>query len=225
MALGVRAAQLGNNRHVRLFMALTIALACVFMVVKYVEYSHKFHDGFLAGKYFTGKGLMNEEQQQNLQHTFRLKDDPSRVYFRFKPSYPVNADQLSAAFAARKMPLESVEPADAAMTVSATQLLTSGALNGADDDVNRWGKYAGVNAFALQFSGKPHIFFGVYFAMTGLHGLHVVVGILLLAWIWARARRAEFSGAYYTPVENTGLYWHLVDLIWIFLFPLLYLVR
>ncbi|MBT9555975.1 MAG: cytochrome c oxidase subunit 3 family protein [Myxococcales bacterium] len=69
------------------------------------------------------------------------------------------------------------------------------------------------------------IFFGVYFIMTGMHGLHVLVGIGLLAWIWLRARKGHFHPKYFSPVEYVGLYWHLVDLIWIFLFPLLYLVK
>lgn len=76
-----------------------------------------------------------------------------------------------------------------------------------------------------SFRGLPHIFFGLYFIMTGLHGVHVLVGIGVIFWIWRRANRNEFSSDYYTPVENVGLYWHLVDLVWIFLFPLLYLVK
>ncbi len=69
-----------------------------------------------------------------------------------------------------------------------------------------------------------HIFFGIYFAMTGLHGLHVIIGMGLILWLILRARRGEFSRKYFTPVDLVGLYWHLVDLIWIFLFPLLYLI-
>ncbi|OYW06011.1 MAG: hypothetical protein B7X11_01405 [Acidobacteria bacterium 37-65-4] len=69
------------------------------------------------------------------------------------------------------------------------------------------------------------VFFAVYFLMTGLHGIHVIVGMALLSWMMVRARRGEFSPGYFTPVDLTGLYWHLVDLIWIFLFPLLYLIR
>jgi cytochrome c oxidase subunit III len=80
-------------------------------------------------------------------------------------------------------------------------------------------------AQALGLAGLPHIFFGIYFTMTGLHGVHVVAGMGVIAWMFLRARRGDFSASYYTPVENVGLYWHLVDLIWIFLFPLLYLVR
>jgi len=69
-----------------------------------------------------------------------------------------------------------------------------------------------------------HIFFGIYFAMTGLHGLHVIIGMGLILWLILRARRGEFNRGYFTPVDLVGLYWHLVDLIWIFLFPLLYLI-
>ena len=68
------------------------------------------------------------------------------------------------------------------------------------------------------------IFFAVYFMMTGIHGLHVVIGMGLITWILLKNRRGEFSSRYYAPVEGVGLYWHLVDLIWIYLFPLLYLV-
>jgi cytochrome c oxidase subunit 3 len=73
--------------------------------------------------------------------------------------------------------------------------------------------------------GMPELFFSCYFMMTGLHGIHVVGGIVVLTWILVKASRGGFSPQWYTPVENVGLYWHLVDLIWIFLFPLLYLMR
>jgi cytochrome c oxidase subunit III len=68
------------------------------------------------------------------------------------------------------------------------------------------------------------VFFGIYFAMTGLHGVHVLAGLAAIAWVLGRARRGEFGPAYFTPIDFTGLYWHLVDIIWIFLFPLLYLI-
>jgi len=67
-------------------------------------------------------------------------------------------------------------------------------------------------------------FFSIYFVMTGIHGVHVLVGMGLFTWITIRAIKGEFSSEYYTPVENCGLYWHLMDIIWIFLFPLLYLI-
>lgn len=71
---------------------------------------------------------------------------------------------------------------------------------------------------------NPHVFFSVYFMMTGLHGLHVIAGIGVISWLILRTARGQFSPEYYTPLEMTGLYWHLVDIIWIFLFPLFYLI-
>jgi len=143
MAMGVRAAQLGDKKGLVRNLVLTIAFACVFLVVKYFEYTGKFSHGIFPGKYFN---------------------------------------------------------------------------------------YAEAGAYAMEhgghvLQGKPHIFFGLYFVMTGLHGVHVVVGIGVLVWVLMRAKKGQFGPRYYAPVENVGLYWHIVDLVWIFLFPLLYLVR
>jgi cytochrome c oxidase subunit 3 len=68
------------------------------------------------------------------------------------------------------------------------------------------------------------MFYWLYFAMTGLHALHMVIGLGVLTWLVYRAYKGAFSPEYYAPVELTGLYWHFVDIIWIFLFPLLYLL-
>ena len=67
-------------------------------------------------------------------------------------------------------------------------------------------------------------FFSIYFMMTGVHGVHVAVGIGVLIWIWLRNNRGDFSKEFFTPVDIVALYWHLVDLVWIYLFPLLYLI-
>ncbi len=72
---------------------------------------------------------------------------------------------------------------------------------------------------------KVHLFFGIYFMMTGLHGLHVLIGMVVIAWLILKARAGTFGKDYFAPVDIGGLYWHLVDLIWIFLFPLLYLIH
>ena len=68
------------------------------------------------------------------------------------------------------------------------------------------------------------MYFGFYYCMTGLHGLHVLIGMGLITWVMIRNIKGEFSPKYYTPIEGVGIFWHIVDLIWIFLFPLLYLV-
>jgi cytochrome c oxidase subunit 3 len=86
----------------------------------------------------------------------------------------------------------------------------------------------------LDFSFEPgaspatnahaQLFFSLYFAMTGLHALHMIIGAGLLLWLIKESLRGRFNAAYNTPVENVGLYWHFVDIVWIFLFPLLYLI-
>jgi cytochrome c oxidase subunit III len=75
-----------------------------------------------------------------------------------------------------------------------------------------------------QTARQTEIFFSFYFAMTGLHAFHMIIGLGLLTWLLMRARRGEFGPEYFTPVELGGLYWHFVDIVWIFLFPLLYLI-
>ena len=72
--------------------------------------------------------------------------------------------------------------------------------------------------------GHVQLFFCMYFAMTGLHASHVTIGIVILVIMAFRAYAGVFTPAYYTPIEISGLYWHFVDLVWIFLFPLYYLI-
>jgi len=85
-----------------------------------------------------------------------------------------------------------------------------------------------VPGSSFKFEGplarQAEIFFSFYFAMTGMHAVHMIIGIGLLTALIFQAKRSRFSGLYYTPVELTGLYWHFVDIVWIFLFPLLYLL-
>jgi cytochrome c oxidase subunit 3 len=85
-----------------------------------------------------------------------------------------------------------------------------------------------VPGYDFTFEGalvsSAEIFFSFYFAMTGMHALHMIIGISLLTAIIVKTARGRFSAAYYTPIELVGLYWHFVDIVWIFLFPLLYLV-
>src|SRR5260370_23360645 len=70
-------------------------------------------------------------------------------------------------------------------------------------------------------AANAQLFFSLYFAMTGLHALHMIIGILLLAILAFRAHQGRFSPEYYTPIDMTGLYWHFLDIGWIFLFALL----
>ena len=130
MALAVHYTQKGQNKKAFPQLILTFLCAATFLVVKYFEYSHKFHEGLLPGAHF---------------------------------HYPEGPEHLA-------------------------------------------------------------LFFGVYFMMTGLHGIHILIGMGLMVWLMIRNRRGDFNSEYFTPVENVGLYWHIVDIIWIYLFPLLYLI-
>jgi cytochrome c oxidase subunit 3 len=87
--------------------------------------------------------------------------------------------------------------------------------------------HEGLLPGAFYSYAGPHmqnefVFFSFYFMMTGLHGFHVLGGMAVIGWLYFNADR--FDASYYTPVDLVGLYWHLVDLIWIYLFPLYYLI-
>jgi cytochrome c oxidase subunit III len=131
MAMAVHATQVGKKNKLILFLILTMVLGAVFLGVKAIEYSHKFHEHLVPGLHF-------------LPHE----------------SYP---------------------------------------------------------------QGLP-IFFSFYFAMTGMHALHMVIGMILLTVFCVLAAKEKFGPHYASPVEYMGLYWHFVDIVWIFLFPLLYLI-
>ncbi len=77
---------------------------------------------------------------------------------------------------------------------------------------------------APQFFHQAQILFFLYFCMTGMHAIHMIIGLGLLTYLVVQAYRDNFGAKYYTPVEMIGLYWHFVDVVWIFLFPLLYLI-
>jgi len=84
-------------------------------------------------------------------------------------------------------------------------------------------------AHELEAMGPPpehtNMFFTIYFAMTGLHGIHVLFGVAVFTWVLIRAIKGQFTPDYFGPIDYAALYWHIVDLIWIFLFPLLYLIH
>ena len=84
---------------------------------------------------------------------------------------------------------------------------------------------ASVAAKTVQPEEVIGVFFSIYYAMTGVHAIHILAGMGVLAWLLWRAIRGDFGDGYFDPVDYVGLYWHLVDLVWIYLFPLLYLIR
>ena len=77
----------------------------------------------------------------------------------------------------------------------------------------------------VDMANKTQIYFSLYFAMTGVHALHMIIGIVILFVLLAKARTGLYTTGYVQPIENFGLYWHFVDIVWIFLFPFLYLIN
>lgn len=80
-------------------------------------------------------------------------------------------------------------------------------------------------ALPIDMANKTQIYFSLYFAMTGVHALHMIIGIAILIVLLWRSNSGAYTSGYVQPIENFGLYWHFVDIVWIFLFPLLYLIN
>jgi cytochrome c oxidase subunit III len=78
--------------------------------------------------------------------------------------------------------------------------------------------------FEAEYYRPAQIFFSLYFVLTGLHALHMVIGLGLMTWMFIWTKQGVITADYYSPIEISGLYWHFVDIVWIFLFPLLYLI-
>jgi cytochrome c oxidase subunit 3 len=78
--------------------------------------------------------------------------------------------------------------------------------------------------FEPEYFHHAQIFFSIYFVLTGLHALHMIIGLGIMTWMLVWVRNGTISGLYPSPIEISGLYWHFVDIVWIFLFPLLYLI-
>lgn len=213
-AAAVRFAQLGQRRALLASLVVTIGLAFGFLGIKYIEYSHKIHDGLLPGKFFAP----HEEAWQT--DAFAHKHPAARRL----------ADDLSAWFASRAVPSGKVgTKAPASTTPVALPLHIREQLR--NDDATKplieagiIGNPAWVGAEGMGRPKLAHAFFSIYFFLTGLHGVHVLAGIVVWLWLLKRAIRREFGPKFFGPIDFGALYWHLVDLVWIYLFPLLYLV-
>ncbi len=208
MAWAVRAAQMNQRKLLITMLVLTLMGAFGFMGIKYVEYSHKIHLGIAPGSFYDPHVDEHDEAVKEEATPEAVTQAPSS-----KPQVPATtpllpADQQSNIAPAHAAPLGMVaaetEPHDA-----------HGKYGGGDH-----GHYATQAELDMAFT-----FFSIYYLMTGLHGLHVLIGIGVIFWLIRRAVRGDFSSEYFTPVDLGGLYWHLVDLVWIFLFPLLYLIH
>src|SRR6187402_1239265 len=240
-AWAVRNAQLGETTKLRMNILLTIAGACFFMCVKYVEYSHKFHDGLLPSRHFHP----SEEVWET--HAFKHKHPEAAAAAeriialraaRMQAQGAVRDDVVPHDTGLRAVPVAPQEdgaheapPAhfdtdELALEVPNDIWLES-QIRALPASVRKPLDMAGVihkpADGPVEFSrpSKAGVFFSIYFFMTGLHGLHVLIGIGLWIWMLVIASKRSMGDRYFGPIDFTALYWHLVDLIWIYLFPML----
>ncbi len=311
-AWAVRCAQLGQRRGLILNLSITLICAVAFLGIKYIEYSHKIHEGILYGSKFdpcvssggtplvtkhrechgtkssvvwdvvankATEGCLDSAQidldpnKDGLQTKCTVTElrakgpagkqtfEPSGKAFTVcdaaavggghhgaeggaKPNFPCYVLSMQPAVCPKgpaalvyfgdhakhsdvRVKVECEAPVAAPVTDPFATPATPDVL-GAPliNPPRQLTKHEQTEAYA---NGPPppntSMFFSIYFAMTGLHGIHVLVGIGIFIWLLIRSIRGDFSPDYFGPVDYAALYWHIVDLIWIFLFPLLYLIH
>ena len=315
-AWAVRCAQLGQRRGLILNLTLTLLCAVTFLGIKYVEYSHKIHEGILYGSKFDpcvssgGTPLVTKHRDchgtkssvvwdavankatEGCLESAKIDLDPNRAGLQtkctvtelrskkgadgkqtFEPSgktfnvcdpsvigahhgaaggehlakgasFPCYVLSMQPAVCPKgpaalvnfgdhekhsdlRIKVECETPVappatDPFATPPSAEVLGQSLI----DPPRKLTKHEENELYA---AGPPppntNMFFSIYFAMTGLHGIHVLVGVGIFIWLLIRSIRGDFTPDYFGPVDYAALYWHIVDLIWIFLFPLLYLIH
>ncbi len=217
MALGVYFAQRGKKLALIICLWLTMAGAAGFLVIKYFEYSHKIHAHLVWGPtfYIPPHDLAGEAEMATIGHAPAAA--PAAV------AAPTNNAPANAPFAA-------TPAVDASVVKAASNGPAGLSADAVDHRLAATGDIIPHDMPSAHLDDpkmppNTHLFFTIYYAMTGLHGIHVVVGMVVIGMLIYRATRGDFGPNYYTPVDLVGLYWHIVDLVWIFLFPLFYLIH
>lgn len=241
MAWAVRAAQLGQNRFAGKLILITMVCAAIFLGVKAVEYSHKWDLHILPISYYNQiDGYHPAPAEGGIagslgisQWLVTLSVVPAILLMLFVAG--------SGFFAATGRKMMSVFFLGLAIMMGGYFL---GAVvgqvyqnwheaqlaeHGEGDHAHAAGhdEHAEPTGPDSTSDRKPQIgvFFSIYYCMTGLHAIHVIAGMIALSWLYFRCLKSHFRPDYFGPVDYVGLYWHLVDLIWIYLFPLLYLIN
>ncbi len=223
MAWGVRAAQLGKKQLCVTLLGITIACGAIFMCVKYVEYTSKFREALFPGSHYNPT-MMPETTEKEEKAVAKLASEEKQL--PDAATAPALATDLMKTIA----PAINTAPDGhiyEASSVARAPLGPQG-LNpnwvASEDSRLRREEAKVARHEPMDEPNNVQIFFSIYFMMTGLHGIHVLAGMALIFWCLLRANRGEFGPTYFAPVDFVGLYWHIVDLVWIFLFPLLYLI-
>ncbi len=199
MALTVYFAQKANRNMQVILILLTMGFGATFLVVKAIEYTDKYNHGLVP---VTGWNK-HVKEDHNAEHA-AVPEKPCYEHAHGEEHEYIN-------------PHGEFEWTDCSLAKLGQDhnYLTA---------AEKTGYFSNGEIDSDKFRDKVRIYFWIYFVMTGLHALHMVVGLGLMTWLLWTAFKGYYSAEYYMPVEMSGLYWHFVDIVWIFLFPLLYLL-
>ena len=196
IALAVDAAQKGNRSRVVACLAITLACAFGFMVIKYIEYTDKMGD--LWGHSYGHQTLVHTQGKESFVYD-------GHVHPHGDGQVEVKGYRMAAPDLLNLHTISEHEIKEAS----------------GQKEQQTWVLDKKGIGSAVRYGPRKNIFFGCYYALTGVHGLHVVGGIIAIAILLIQSMRGVILPFH---IEYTGLYWHFVDLVWIFLFPLLYLI-
>ena len=218
MALTVFYAQRGNRNMQVIMIVLTMIFGATFLGVKVIEYTDKYNSGLVPVTGWNKKIKESDVQQAG---------DPAKKDAAFViPIIETRAEAAAAGEAHPKVPNPKGEfqwnYGKHVFDYAVEKEKTTG--KAYFTEAERVGYFSNGAFDANKYRDKIRIFYYIYFVMTGLHALHMIIGLGIMAWLLWAAFRGSFGPEYFAPVEMSGLYWHFVDIVWIFLFPLLYLL-
>jgi cytochrome c oxidase subunit III len=201
MALTVYFAQKGNRNMQVILILLTMAFGATFLGVKVIEYTDKYNHGLVPVAGWNKK----------IPETEHAAETAAGGESHGAPAAEAHHANPQGNFMIPETDHHLVEQAEKGNYLTSAERI--GYFNPSNGQIDPG-----------KFQNKVQIFFWLYFVMTGLHALHMIVGLALMTWLLYKAWVGTFSHDYFAPVEMSGLYWHFVDIVWIFLFPLLYLL-
>lgn len=201
MALTVFFAQKGNRSMQVIMIVLTMIFGATFLGVKAIEYTDKYNHGLVPVAGWNKRTSADAHSEHAEKPCWEQGHGAEHTYVNPTGEFQWVDCSLVKYAQEHKFLTDSEKVGYFAVPFSDT----------ANPDGNK-------------FRDKVRIYYYIYFVMTGLHALHMIAGLILMTWLLWTALKGYYTAEYYMPVEMSGLYWHFVDIVWIFLFPLLYLL-
>ena len=209
MALAVYYAQKGNRNMQVIMIVLTMIFGATFLGVKAVEYTDKYNHGLIPFSNWNKKTKEGEKKTENSAIVLPFETRAEAAESKTEEHAYVNKTGTFQ----WNYGVELVEQARKGNYLTDAEKIGYFVNGDSKNEID-----------PAKFRDKVQIFYWIYFVMTGLHAIHMIIGLGIMAWLLWKAWVGTYSADYYSPVEISGLYWHFVDIVWIFLFPLLYLL-